>query len=477
MNKEFLSNLFLILGLNLLIKPIYVLLIDTEVQNRVGPEVFGVYFALFNFSFLLQFLLDFGIQNYNSQYIASDRKRFTTEFSSILGSKVILTVMFYFILIVGFLVLGFPLESFRLLLLIGVQIILLSFLLFIRGNISALGYYRIDSVFSALDKLLLVFILGWLLYFSANKSFFTIDHFLYAQIVALGITLVFAYIYLRYKKGTLRIKISFPYLFLLVKKSLPFAIVLLLMNLYTRMDGVMLERLLDDNGMQAGIYAAGYRIMDALNMIGFLFATLLLPMFAHIKVTSEQNDLAITSLSLLTVVVGLASLSGIFYSYDIMHWLYIDANDYYARVFSILMFCFTAISIAYIFGSMITAKGNLRKLNIIYGLGIIINWSLNLFLIPRYFALGAAWSTLATQVIVLIGLVFISVQDLNWKIKLNTVINLIVYLTSSATIFYLIQSFLEWPWVIEMSFSVLLGILVSFLLGIVRLQFIRQLFR
>ena len=477
MKKEFLSNLFLILGLNLLIKPVYVLLIDTEVQNIVGPKVFGLYFALFNFTFLVQFFLDFGIQNYSSQYIASDRKRFEIEFTSILGSKVILAFLFYLILLAGFFILGFPIESFRLLLLIGIQIILLSFLLFIRGNISALGFYRLDSIFSAMDKLILVLILGWYLYFSTYRSYFEIDHFLYAQIIATGITLVSAFTFLRFKKGNLSLRISFPYLFSLVKKSMPFAIVLLLMNLYTRMDGVMLERLLNDNGLQAGIYAAGYRIMDALNMIGFLFATLLLPMFAHIKETSVQNDLAITSLSVLTVMVGLASLGGIFYAADIMNWLYIDADHYYAEVFSILMYCFAAISIAYIFGSMITAKGNLKKLNVIYGLGIIINWTLNLVMIPKYFALGAAWSTLATQVIVLIGLILISVKDLKWEIELKTVINLLVYLTTSATIFYLIKSHLEWTWVMEMSFSVLLGILVSFLLGIVRLQSIRQLFR
>ena len=477
MKKEFLSNIFLILGLNLLIKPFYVLFIDAEVQNIVGPEAFGLYFALFNFSFLLQFFLDFGIQNFNSQYIASNRDRFESEFHSILGTKVLLTLCFYLVLIIGFFTFGFPLLGFKIVLLIGAQIIALSFLLFIRGNISALGYFRADSILSSLDKFILVILLGWLLYFSEYRSSFEILHFLYAQIFSTVLTLIVAIAFLYYKKLSLRIKISFSYSKQLLKKSYPFALVLLLMSLYTRMDGVMLERFIDDNGKQAGIYASGYRIMDALNMVGFLFATLLLPMFAHIKRTKEQNDLARIALLTISVIVTLATLACIFYASEIMSWLYIAADGYYTQVFRVLTGCFATISIAYVFGTMITASGNLKKLNIIYGLGIIVNWSLNMILIPKYLALGAAWTTLATQVFVLSGLMFLAVKDLRWQIDATALLKMLLFVVSSACLFYYLKSYLDWPWVMEMSFSVLLGILVSFLLRIVRLQYIKQIYR
>jgi O-antigen/teichoic acid export membrane protein len=43
----------------------------------------------------------------------------------------------------------------------------------------------------------------------------------------------------------------------------------------------MLERMLDNGARQAGIYAQSFRLMDAANMIAYLFAGLLLPMFSH----------------------------------------------------------------------------------------------------------------------------------------------------------------------------------------------------
>ena len=49
MKAKFIWNLLLVVILNLLIKPFYILGIDAEVINRVGASVYGNYFALINF--------------------------------------------------------------------------------------------------------------------------------------------------------------------------------------------------------------------------------------------------------------------------------------------------------------------------------------------------------------------------------------------------------------------------------------------
>ena len=69
MQKKFVTNLALLLFLNLLIKPFWILGIDRSVQNSVGAADYGMYFALFNFSFLLNIILDFGITNFNNKNI------------------------------------------------------------------------------------------------------------------------------------------------------------------------------------------------------------------------------------------------------------------------------------------------------------------------------------------------------------------------------------------------------------------------
>jgi O-antigen/teichoic acid export membrane protein len=94
MQKTFIKNLALLLALNLLIKPFWVFGIEREVQEVVKTENYGLYFALFNFSFLLNILLDFGITNFNNKNIAQNNHLITKHFSSILVLKLMLGVAF-----------------------------------------------------------------------------------------------------------------------------------------------------------------------------------------------------------------------------------------------------------------------------------------------------------------------------------------------------------------------------------------------
>ncbi|MBK8195245.1 MAG: hypothetical protein IPK76_19270 [Lewinellaceae bacterium] len=66
------------------------------------------------------------------------------------------------------------------------------------------------------------------------------------------------------------------------ERSYPYALVVLLMFAYTRLDGVLLERLLPGGKTHAEVYAGAYRLLDACNMLGFMFASLLLRVFARL---------------------------------------------------------------------------------------------------------------------------------------------------------------------------------------------------
>ena len=54
---------------------------------------------------------------------------------------------------------------------------------------------------------------------------------------------------------------------------------MLLMSFHYRFDGFLLERI--SGAEEAGKYAGAYRLLDAANMIGYLFASFLLPYIAR----------------------------------------------------------------------------------------------------------------------------------------------------------------------------------------------------
>ena len=72
MRKTFVLNLIIMMGVNLLIKPFWILGIDRTIQNRLGFDAYGQYYILFNFVLLLSVLLDFGIANYTTSNLAKN---------------------------------------------------------------------------------------------------------------------------------------------------------------------------------------------------------------------------------------------------------------------------------------------------------------------------------------------------------------------------------------------------------------------
>ncbi|MFZ1688396.1 MAG: polysaccharide biosynthesis C-terminal domain-containing protein, partial [Flavobacteriales bacterium] len=172
----------------------------------------------------------------------------------------------------------------------------------------------------------------------------------------------------------------------------------LLMTIYYRVDTLMLERMRPDGAAQAGTYAQGFRFFEALNMLGYLFAGLLLPMFS--RMLKERSDVApLVGLGWRLMLAGCLAVAvgGLCWGGEIMGLRYAHASEGAVVSFSLLMCCFTAVGTTYIFGTLLTARGDLRLLNWMAFGGVVLNVLLNLYLIPRLGAPGAAMASLVTQ--------------------------------------------------------------------------------
>ena len=94
LKRKFITNLLLLLFLNVLIKPFWLFGIDRTVQNLVGDQSFGLYFALLNFSMILNIFLDLGITSYNNRNIAQHNFLLPKHLSNIVGLKFVLAVFY-----------------------------------------------------------------------------------------------------------------------------------------------------------------------------------------------------------------------------------------------------------------------------------------------------------------------------------------------------------------------------------------------
>src|SRR5688572_17185314 len=107
MQKKFITNLAFLLFLNLLIKPFWLLGIDRAVQNVTGAESYGSYYALFNFSFLFNILLDIGITNFNNRNISQNRHLLDKHLSGILMLRLGLALVYILVNFIASLIIGY----------------------------------------------------------------------------------------------------------------------------------------------------------------------------------------------------------------------------------------------------------------------------------------------------------------------------------------------------------------------------------
>ncbi len=431
----------------MLIKPFWIFGIDRTVQNLVGDESYGFYFALFNFSMILNILLDVGITNFNNRNISRYNFLLPKHLSNIVGLKLVLAIVYaiFSLIIAG--IIGYSKVQFHLLFFLIFNQFLVSFTLYLRSNITALQFFRTDSLLSVLDRSLMILICSLLLYTNILGGQFSIQWFVYAQTISYIITAVITFAIVLQKAGRFKIRFDLKFFFVFLRKSYPYALLILLMALYNRIDSVMLERLLDGTTghEQAGIYAQAFRLLDAVSMFGALVAGLLLPIFSKmIKEREPIGDVVKLSFTLLMIPAIVIAVSSVYYDVEIMSLLYTSNTAFSADILGILMIGFVGIASTYIFGTLLTANGSMKQLNIMAFFGVLLNVGLNLILIPRMQAYGSAYASLTTQLFTGAAQLVLALVIFKLKPQFSYVLRIFIFTVVVIALAELSQNFDYW---------------------------------
>lgn len=393
MKKNFSLNLFFLLGINLLIKPVYLFGIEVGVQNAVGPAEYGLYYAMFNFTFLFNVVLDMGINNFQKIKVAEDTASGIQNMATLIPLKVVLALVYMLVTVSVAAVIGFDDRYWFFIGWIMLNQVLSAFLLLLRANLSGLHLFVRDSILSVTDRLILIGGIGYLLLFGTET--FRIEWFVLFQTGAYVAAILLAIVLLPAGSRFPKLNFSRSAAMQMVKDTWPFALLILLMTAYNKLDGVMLERLGGDGLVEAGIYAQAYRILDAGNSFAFLYAGLLLPMFARLMQQGGQgvSTLVNQASRLLIVPAGMVLIICFFHADWLMQLLYKAQVDASSNSLRWLMGSFLFISSGYVYGTLITASGKMKALNLTAFLAVVLNVVLNFWLIPEYGSEGAAMAS------------------------------------------------------------------------------------
>lgn len=387
--RSFYSNLFFSLGLNLLVKPAAIFLIDAAVQNEVG-SAYGLYFAIFNLSLIFSILFDFGINNLSTKEAAQNLEAAKLQFTSIFSFRIVLMLFYLSGLFCCNLYLRLSWVEYQLILILGLNQFFIANIAYFRSFFAGLQWFRLDATFSILDRIMLICSMGYLIYLYPNGfKLVHIESYALMQFGSYALTFIIAgsTIFLKVKPPLVRPKMAIVKS--KVKQAFPYALLIVLMTLYTRIDGIILKNLAGVD--EASYYAQAYRLIDALYMFAMVFAGLLFPMFSKMITVNPQEIKPLVSQAS-RLLLG-SSIAFIVFSYLqgglLMDLIYAHPAVDSGITLFLLSIAFFGMASNLIYGSLLTANGSLKALNIISFCGLVFNVMMNLLLIPKVLNGGA----------------------------------------------------------------------------------------
>jgi O-antigen/teichoic acid export membrane protein len=175
----------------------------------------------------------------------------------------------------------------------------------------------------------------------------------------------------------------------------------MLVTLYVKLDQVLV--FVYAGSHQAGLYGAAYRILDQIQFIPSSVMTTLFPLIAtaHPRERERVRGLRQAAAEYLTMASLPALAFTVVAAGPIIALLFGPQYAQAAPALPILMGAFVSISFGYLAGNMVVILELQRRFLRYAAVGLLLNASLNIVLIPRYGFLAAAWITLLTEVVVM----------------------------------------------------------------------------
>lgn len=362
------------------------------IARIVGVEWTGKYFFALSYTTIFSVFVDFGLNQVLIREIAKDKLRLPKFFNNIFSLKVffaVTTAVFAVLLanLLGYDSLKLLLIYLALLVMIGDSFHLTFYGVF-RGlkilNYEALGIFVSQIIIVAIGVTSLVIMPSLPILIIALLSG-TVFHIIYSLIL------------LKKKIGILpRWELDWIFLKRVLRIAIPFALAGVSVKVYSYIDSVLLERLAGD--LHVGWYSIAYKLTYAFQFIPMAFVAGLYPVFAsqwnenrEKLINTFEQSMRYMMVIAAPICFGIWSLSD-----KIVPAFY--GTDYYNSILplQILIFVLLAIFADFPVGSLLNACDKQATKTGIMIATMVLNVILNIILIPKYTAVGAATAGLVS---------------------------------------------------------------------------------
>ena len=265
-----------------------------------------------------------------------------------------------------------------------------------------------------------------------NMGFFNI-----ILATSLGSFVNFLLIYLFVQKYTsVKIRWNLTYWRKIMKESFPLAVSAIFVMIYFKLDTLMLSLMKPPSDV--GIYGVAYKILESLIFFPALFVGLIMPLLSKYALTNqaEFKRVAQRGLDILLIFAMPMAFGGLVLSGPIIALIAGSQFVEAAGVLDILIFATAIIFFGSLFSNMIIALEKQKALAKIYAAGALVNFGVNLILIPRFSYWGAASSTLFTEALVTFLMLVVIKKTINYIPGLGIMFKIFLSSATMAAVLY-----------------------------------------
>ena len=294
-------------------------------------------------------------------------------------------------------------------------------------GIAAIGFWILSNIqvlmglfqkHLAMDKVAIAEILGRVIQLLFVLACVKLDlGFLYIIFsIFLGAIFNFALVlFFTSKYIKIRLRFDFKFWKELLKQAYPLAISAILVLIYFKLDTIFLSVMKAREDV--GVYGLSYKILENLIFFPAMIVGLTMPIMSKYIFTDRNKFKSVVQRTLNFLLIAVVPMIvGVVFISDKIIKLLGDGEGFKDSplVLNILMMALGFIFLGALFSNIIIAANKQKQLAQIYFVGMIFNVITNFIFIPRYSYFGAAATTVVTELLVTVLMIFVVYRSIKF---------------------------------------------------------------
>lgn len=370
-------------------------LFNVYIIRRLGDNRYGQYSVVLAFVGIYQIFAELGVSQFVMRESARDRSQAEPLFWNLVAVRSLLALAA--MAFMPLLAYSFQYDS---QLILGVFLFACSFLLSavlapIQGLLTAYERFDIVTTQNVLGQVVFV-LFGAAFLLSGLGFIWLIVASLISLVpqIALGV-----YFVLRNKLLTGKFRVQPSSWFGLIRSGLPFGIITLTLSIAFKIDTIILKGFTNDSIV--GWYNAAYNLVFSLTFLTAGFKEAIVPSLARSFVTDpvQVERWYFRTVKMMVILSLPIAVGGMLIANPLITLLYSESYAPSGPALAILIWDVPFLMFASFCGNISTIISQERRAALIYGINALANVLMNLYAIPHYGLMGAAVTTVLTDLI------------------------------------------------------------------------------